>query len=228
MTDQEAKDYVEGAFQALKSRGWFQETGLVPTGVTDQEIAEFEAETGRKVPTLLKAFLQSYQTNSLYNTQSGYFWGIVSGFDGYVRPYPLALPTSVEALRGYWHDFCGLADYFHVPPERCARYLPIGLWDSDYLMWDLSKPEDQVREDDWGKSWILVSLPHDEEWDESLWEEGLEDPCAPGFKTLLDWCFYGTLIPEFEEEYQVKVNYERMNDLDFLWHYDEDRWKEKP
>ena len=50
MTDQEARDYVEGAFQALKSRGWFQKTGLVPTGVTDREIADFEAETGRKVP----------------------------------------------------------------------------------------------------------------------------------------------------------------------------------
>ena len=56
MTDQEARDYVEGAFQALKSRGWFQKTGLVPTGVTDREIADFEAETGRKVPALLKAF----------------------------------------------------------------------------------------------------------------------------------------------------------------------------
>ena len=37
MTDQEARDYVEGAFQALKSRGWFQKTGLVPTGVTDRD-----------------------------------------------------------------------------------------------------------------------------------------------------------------------------------------------
>lgn len=41
MTQQEAKNYVEGAFQALKDRGWFLKTGLVPTGVTDREIAEF-------------------------------------------------------------------------------------------------------------------------------------------------------------------------------------------
>ena len=45
MTQQEAKNYVEGAFQALKDRGWFLKTGLVPTGVTDREIAEFEAES---------------------------------------------------------------------------------------------------------------------------------------------------------------------------------------
>ena len=30
MTQQEAKNYIEGAFQALKDRGWFLKTGLVP------------------------------------------------------------------------------------------------------------------------------------------------------------------------------------------------------
>ena len=74
MTDQEARDYVEGAFQALKSRGWFQKTGLVPTGVTDREIADFEAETGRKVPALLKAFLKSYRMDFE-------FWGIIHEID---------------------------------------------------------------------------------------------------------------------------------------------------
>ena len=58
MTQQEAKNYIEGAFQALKDRGWFLKTGLVPTGVTDREIAEFEAESELKLPTLLKAFLK--------------------------------------------------------------------------------------------------------------------------------------------------------------------------
>ena len=74
MTDQEARDYVEGAFQALKSRGWFQKTGLVPTGVTDREIADFEAETGRKVPALLKAFLKSYRMDFE-------LWGIIHEID---------------------------------------------------------------------------------------------------------------------------------------------------
>ena len=50
MTQQEAKNYIEGAFQALKDRGWFLKTGLVPTGVTDREIAEFEAESELKLP----------------------------------------------------------------------------------------------------------------------------------------------------------------------------------
>lgn len=58
MTDQEARDYVEGAFQALKSRGWFQKTGLVPTGVTDREIADFEggdrAESSRPAESVFE------------------------------------------------------------------------------------------------------------------------------------------------------------------------------
>lgn len=218
MTDQEARDYVEGAFQALKSRGWFQKTGLVPTGVTDREIADFEAETGRKVPALLKAFLKSYWMDFE-------LWGIIHEIDFDTRAWPMSLSTSVKELRTNWAVFWDAADY-GTAPKRYGHFLPIGMWESDFLVWDLSRPEDQVNEEDWGESWVLRAFPHDEEWNEALWEEGGE-PCAPDFKALLDWYFHGTLIPEFEEDYQVKVNYERLNSYDFLWHYFEDRWKGK-
>mgnify|MGYP000484945421 FL=1 len=137
----------------------------------------------------------------------------------------MSLSTSVKELRTNWAVFWDAADY-GTAPKRYGHFLPIGMWESDFLVWDLSRPEDQVNEEDWGESWVLRAFPHDEEWNEALWEEGGE-PCAPDFKALLDWYFHGTLIPEFEEDYQVKVNYERLNSYDFLWHYFEDRWKGK-
>lgn len=127
MTHLEEKALVEQAFQALKDRGWFSKTGLVPTGVTDGEIAAFE----------------------------------------------------------------------------------------------------QVIVDDpsFGASWLLTSFAHDEAWDEDYWREG-GCPVAPDFRTLLEWFFFGSLIPEFEAENHVKVTYQRLNNYEFLWHWYEDRWKE--
>ena len=113
MTDQEARDYVEGAFQALKSRGWFQKTGLVPTGVTDREIADFEAETGRKVPALLKAFLKSYRMDFE-------LWGIIHEIDFDTRAWPMSLSTSVKELRTNWAVFWDAADY-GTAPKRYGR-----------------------------------------------------------------------------------------------------------
>ena len=218
MTQQEAKNYVEGAFQALKDRGWFQKTGLVPTGVIDREIAEFEAESELKLPTLLKAFLKSYRMDFD-------LWGIIHEVDFDTRPWPISLNNSVKELRINWAGFREIAADYGAAPEQYGHFLPIGMWESDFLVWDLSRSENQVDAEDWGESWVLRSFPHDEAWDKEFWEEGGE-PCAPNFKDLLDWYFYGTLIPEFEEDYQVRVTYERLNSYDFLWHYFEDRWKE--
>ena len=219
MTQQEEKVLVESAFQALKACGWFSRTGLIPTEVTDRELAGFEEEMGLKLPPLYRTFLQSYHMDF-------HFWGIVHQIDGYTCPSPLTLFTGLKEARKGLLDFRSLAgDYFGAPLERYQHYLPIGLWDSDFLLWDLTKPENQVREDDWGESWTLVSLPHDEQWDEDFWK-ACGDPRVPNFKTLLDWFFCGTLIPEFEEENHLKVTYERMNNYDFLWHFYEDRWKE--
>lgn len=74
----------------------------------------------------------------------------------------------------------GCRDY-GTAPKRYGHFLPIGMWESDFLVWDLSRPEDQVNEEDWGESWVLRAFPHDEEWNEALWEEGGE-PCSPGLQ----------------------------------------------
>ena len=111
MTQQEAKNYVVGAFQALKDRGWFQRTGLVPTGVTDREIAEFEAESELKLPTLLKAFLKSYRMDFD-------LWGIIHEVDFDTRPWPISLNTSVKELRINWAVFCEIAADYGAAPEQ--------------------------------------------------------------------------------------------------------------
>ena len=224
MTVQEEKVFVEQAFQKLKERGWFSKTGLVPTGVTNEEIAAFEEEYQLKIPSLYREFLQSYEIGF-------HFWGISNGPDSYACPQPLTLCTGIKALRSDMEEFrrSARACFPHsAGPEEFGKYLPIGMWDSDWLLWDLSKPADRVVVDDpdFGASWLLVSFAHDEQWDEAYWKKG-GDPAAPDFKTLLEWFFCGTLIPEFEEENCVKVTYERLNNYDFLWHWYEDRWKEK-
>lgn len=224
MTIKEEKEFVERAFQTLKARGWFSQTGLVPTGVTDEQLAVFEEKYQIKIPSLYRTFLTSYQMNF-------HFWGISNGPDLYTSPHPLTLNTGMKELRDAMEEFRRSArKYFSYAagPEEYGKYLPIGYWDSDLLLWNLSKPEDQVVVDDpdFGASWLLRAFAHDESWDEAYWkEEGC--PAVPDFKTLLEWFFCGTLIPEFEEENRVKVTYERLNNYDFLWHWYEDRWKEE-
>ena len=196
----------------------------MPTEVTDEGIAAFEEEYQVKIPSLYKAFLKSYQINFS-------FWGVSYGPDMYTCPRPLSLDTGIKELKDSMDEFRRCAqDYFSYSagPEQYGKYLPIGYWDSDWLLWDLSKPEDQaiVEDPGFGASWILTSFAHDEQWDEDYWKEG-GCPAAPDFKTLLEWFFYGTLIPEFEEENHLKVTYERLNNYGFLWHWNEDRWKEE-
>ncbi len=228
MTTQEEKAFVKQAFQKLKERGWFSKTGLVPTGVTDGEIAAFEAKYQIRLPSLYKAFLQAYEME--YGATSS-LWGIADD-DGFC-PCPISLNTMTNTMTGcilvsVMDEFRKCAtDIFSYSagPEQYGKYLPIGNWDSDWLLWDLSKPLDQVDAED-ERTWTLVSFAHDEEWDERYWAEGGFARC-PDFKTLLEWYFYGSLISEFEEENCVKVTYERLNDYDFLWHWYEDRWKER-
>ena len=223
MTQQKEKEFVERAFQTLKERGWYSKTGLEPTGVTDEELDAFEEEFQIKVPSLYRAFLKSYRMDF-------HVWGISNGPDMYTCPRPLTLNIGMKELRDAIVEFRRAArGYFPycAGPEQYGRYLPIGLWDSDWLLWDLSKPEDQVIVDDpsFGASWLLTSFAHDEAWDEDYWREG-GCPVAPDFRTLLEWFFFGSLIPEFEAENHVKVTYQRLNNYEFLWHWYEDRWKE--
>ena len=42
MSPQEEKEFVAGAFQKLKERGWFPGEEFEPSTITEQEIAAFE------------------------------------------------------------------------------------------------------------------------------------------------------------------------------------------
>ena len=224
MNAQQEKEFVEQAFQALKKRGWFAKTGLVSTGVTDQEIAAFEEKYQIKLPSLYKAFLKSYEMDYSFHDS---LWGITDE----LSPWPISLNIMTDSkLDNEMKEFRSCAkgyfpDSYKATPEQYGNYLPIGRWDSDWLLWDLSKPMDQVDEED-NRTWTLVSFAHDEEWDEKYWAEG-GFAQFPDFKTLLEWYFFGSLIPEFEAETGIKVTYERLTSYEFLWHWfeDPDRWK---
>ena len=61
MTEQEVRDYVESAFQALKSRGWYADGTLVRAANTETDITAFETRRSLKLPRLYRAYLQSWR-----------------------------------------------------------------------------------------------------------------------------------------------------------------------
>ena len=52
MTPQEEREFVKGAFQKLKERGWFPGQEFEPSTITEEEIAAFERKHQVKLPTL--------------------------------------------------------------------------------------------------------------------------------------------------------------------------------
>ena len=160
------------------------------------------------------------------------FWCIANVGDE-LRPWPITLfdmssigdsdflSRSINEFRKCATDIFS----YSAGTEQYGKYLPVGNWDSDWLLWDLSKPLDQVDEED-ERTWTLVTFAHDAEWDEKYWAEG-GCPCIPDFRTLLEWYFCGSLETEFEEDNGVKVTQERMKNWDFRWYWYKDRWKEK-
>ena len=228
MNEQQEKEFIEQAFQTLKKRGWLPEP-LEPTGITDQAIAAFEEKYHIKLPSIYKAFLQSYRMDDEFFDG---FWCIANVGDE-LRPWPITLfdmssigdsdflSRSINEFRKCATDIFS----YSAGTEQYGKYLPVGNWDSDWLLWDLSKPLDQVDEED-ERTWTLVTFAHDAEWDEKYWAEG-GCPCIPDFRTLLEWYFCGSLETEFEEDNGVKVTQERMKNWDFRWYWYKDRWKEK-
>lgn len=49
------KDFMEYAFQKLHERGWLME--LIPSSITETDIAEFEQEYLMELPVVLKLYL---------------------------------------------------------------------------------------------------------------------------------------------------------------------------
>lgn len=61
--DFDEKDFVKGAYQALIDRGVITEDMLSPSTVTDEMLDAFEREYEVKLPSLLRAYLQTYCHN---------------------------------------------------------------------------------------------------------------------------------------------------------------------
>ncbi len=205
MTQQEAKAFVEKAFEDLQARGWLAE-GLKPALATEDEINAFEKNRGVRLPPLYRALLLSHPIGQLMTMM--YHLERVSPLwmelDGAVSME--ALEEQIEILQEM-QDYCEL-------PEGCFQNLiPIGDFGAGWgtMCLDLSRPEERVdpdRED----TWAVVWFDHEEfDWDRLyLGEDGLlhGQPAAPDLKTLLEWCLCGSLETEFEEKYGIRPTYE--------------------
>ncbi len=220
------KEFVEKAFQRCLERGWMKE--LIPSAITEQEIADFEEKYQVKLPSLFKAYLTTYRL-----PESDFEICGIADHAGEISPLWLMLcgyanmKDLAEAVEGFRGD---VDLYGDVTAKNCGNIIPIGDWGAGWgpLYLDLAKPEELVDEED-ESTWALRWFDHEEfHWDEYyLGKDGLlhGTPAAPDLKTLLEWYFCGSLEPEFEEEYQVKVSYERLNNEEFCDSYWDDKWK---
>lgn len=218
---------VDEAFQTCMQRGWLKK--LVPSKITTQDIADFEESQQLKLPAFYKAFLTAYQLPcDMYQ-----ICGIADRYDE-IRPLWLILYsiTDMEKLLEHIKFFQEDAEEFRQAPVESYKHLvPIGDWGAGWgpLCLDLTKAEEMADEED-ENTWSLVWFDHEEfDWgDYYLEEDGLlhGTPAAPNFQTLLDWYFCGSLESEFEKQNQVKLSYERLNNMEFLNSYWEEKWKE--
>ena len=91
------------------------------------------------------------------------FWYIAIVEDE-LRPWPITLfdmsPTvDSNFLSSSMIQFrkCAANGYsYSAGAEQYGKYLPIGYWDSDWLLWDLSKPLEQV--DEAPGRWLLLLM----------------------------------------------------------------------
>ena len=221
MLPPEEKEFVAGAFQRLKERGWFSGEEFEPSTITEQEIAAFEQEHQVTLPSLYRTFLTSFcLPHNLRNTNQ--ICSIIEDYDdddGELDRLWLELDNSrtmadiskkMEILQQI-RDFCEL-------PEDCFRNLiPIGDWGAGWgpLCIDLSRSEDEVDENN-EDTWSLVWFDHEEfDWDQAyLGEDGLlhGQPALPSFKVLLELYFYGALEERYEQEEGIRPTYEWYQD----------------
>lgn len=220
------REFVDMAFQKCMERGWLNE--LVPSMIAPQDIADFEEKYQVNVPPFYRAFLTAYQLPK----EMFEICGIAFHVDE-ISPLWLILYgiTSMEQLSEHINFFREDVEEFREGTiKSCSNLIPIGDWGAAWgpLCIDTTKPDELVDEND-ESTWSLVWFDHEEfDWGRTLLgEDGLlhGSPAAPNLKTLLEWYFCGSLEPEFEEESQVKVSYQRLNNMEFCSSYWEDKWK---
>lgn len=217
MSPQEEREFVAKAFQKLKERGWFSDEEFEQSSITEQEIAAFEQEHQVKLPSLYKTFLTSFCLPRItHNT-----YQICSIIEDYGELHPLWLeldnPGSMADVEMQMEILQEIRDFCELPEDCFKNLIPIGNWGFGWgiLCIDLSKPENEVDEDD-EDTWSLVWFDHEEfEWDEEyLGEDGLlhGEPALPSLKVLLELYFCGALEDRFEQEDGIKPTYEWYQD----------------
>ena len=205
MTQQEAKAFVEKAFENLQARGWLAE-GLKPALAAEEEIDAFEKKRGVRLSPLYRALLLSHPIGQLMTIM--YHLERVSPLwmelDGAV---------SMEALEEQIGILQEIQDDCELPDGCFQNLIPIGDFGAGWgpMCLDLSRPEERV-DPDREETWAVVWFDHEEfDWDRLyLGEDGLLHgrPAAPDLKTLLEWCLCGSLETGFEEKYGIRPTYE--------------------
>lgn len=112
MTEQEVRDYVESAFQALKSRGWYADGTLVRAANTETDITAFETRRSLKLPRLYRAYLQSWR-RMVPQPDSGEQWD--KEYQDLIRSTHDSF--RLNALFQEEGDFGALWLELHCPPE---------------------------------------------------------------------------------------------------------------
>lgn len=205
---QKDKDFVEKAFCRLQERGWFQGQEFEPSTITEEEIAAFEQRHQVVLPSLYKAFL-TYRR--LPRSGQNTICAVLEDLE----PLWLMLnsPRSMDEVSEYMENLQIIRDFCELPEDCFHNLIPIGDWGAGWgpLCIDLSMSEEEVDEDD-EDTWSLVWFDH-EEFD---WEEcylGDDDhlygqPAAPNFRMLLEWYFFGSMEPKYEQQEGQKPTYE--------------------
>lgn len=217
MSPQEEKEFVAGAFQKLKERGWFPDAEFEQSAITAQEIAAFEQEHQVQLPSLYKTFLTSFCLP--HNTHNSYEICSVIEEDGELNPLWLQLdnPSSMADVAMHMEILQEIREFCELPEDCFRNLIPIGNWGFGWghLCIDLSKSEDEIDEDD-EDTWSLVWFDHEEfDWNEEyLGKDGMlhGDAALPSLKMLLELYFCGALEARFAQEDGIKPTYEWYQD----------------
>ena len=196
----EYKDFIEHAFWKLQERGWLEE--LIPSAITESDIAEFEQEYHIELPVLFKAYLMAYKlprhpgiVGLVYDyAEKEIRIGTIDWHD--LTDDISDLSEDLECFREEFEDWNTPLD-----KEKYKNLFPIGYMDGWYCL-DLNRTN--------GADCPVVFLEYGGFWNNYYDEDGvLHGECiAPNFHTLLEWYFCGSLEAEYEKLNHVTVNYE--------------------
>lgn len=214
MTPQEEKEFVIGACQKLKERGWFPGEQFEPSTITEEEISAFEREHQANLPSLYRTFLTSFRLPRNLGNDIQFCSILEAELGGFAQLWiEIDCPRSMTDVTERMEILQEIRNFCELPEDCFQNLIPIGNWGAGWgqLCIDLSVSEEKVDEKD-ESTWSLVWFDHEEfDWDkEYLGEDGLlhGSKALPSLKALLELYFYGALEGRFEEEKGIKPTYE--------------------